>query len=411
MGKKRKYIYQKGKTDSQTRLVTSVGGHEIPSNCEVTVVFPSSQENDADIEQRMKILASGMRGHALREHRYVVVCGQSVPVKNRQSYRKEKNKIIGDVSPEVMQWLNGEISQTGEHIEQVVQPTRTMAQPPSFSTQTARTMPPLPSLFSTQTARTMPQPPPYSMQTRTMPPLPSYSLQTASTMAPQPPYSMQARTMPQLPPLSTQTEKAAHERESLILNLPKLRLDVTINKGIIEKIINEESQGTQVTLDTNDLFQLQIKYFSKIMEITEELKSEYKTLLYQAELEQMAARKEFLVKKLEGLAKQTVQPTPDLFSSTEAEQDVPVSVQTPISEKEDEDEIEYRSTGKRKAELLSINGLFSSETQMLKRKRIQTERSEEIEDHEEGLIIDESEEEADNLIIDEFESVYNDFKL
>lgn len=372
MGKERTYIYKKDKTDSQTRLVTSIGGHEIPSNCEVLIVF-SNKVTDADIEHKMEKLREGGRGNFGGSNRFVLVCGQPIRVKIRQSYLYQEKPTVGDLPPEVMRWLNGEISQTGEEIARAAQPTRAMPPHPVFIAQTARTIPQL-TAFSTQTARTVPQPTAFSTQT--------------------------ARAVPQPMAFSTQTARTVPERESQILDrlkglLPQMQLDLIINKGIIEKILGEESKSTQIAFDNNDLLQLQTKYFGKFMDIIHELKTEYKTLLYQAELKQIAERKQFLDKQLEALIKKTIQPTPDLFFGSDAEACVPVSIQTTISEKEDEDEIEYRCTRdlKRNAELLSSQGLFSSSS--LVSKRIKTESYEEIDD-ENGLIIDESETEDDD---------------
>ncbi len=414
MGKERTYIYKKDKTDSQTRLVTSIGGHEIPSNCEVLIVF-SNKVTDADIEHKMEKLREGGRGNFGGSNRFVLVCGQPIRVKIRQSYLYQEKPTVGDLPPEVMRWLNGEISQTGEEIARAAQPTRAMPPHPvfiaqtartipqltAFSTQTARTVPQL-TAFSTQTARAVPQPMAFSTQTARAVPQPmAFSTQTARAV-PQPmAFSTQtARTVPQPMAFSTQTARTVPERESQILDrlkglLPQMQLDLIINKGIIEKILGEESKSTQIAFDNNDLLQLQTKYFGKFMDIIHELKTEYKTLLYQAELKQIAERKQFLDKQLEALIKKTIQPTPDLFFGSDAEACVPVSVQTTISEKEDEDEIEYRCTRdlKRNAELLSSQGLFSSSS--LVSKRIKTESYEEIDD-ENGLIIDESETEDDD---------------
>lgn len=76
MGKERTYTYRKDKTNSRTRLVTSVGGYEIPSNCEVLVIF-SDKVTDADIEFRMDQIINEKRGHAFGLNRSVLVCGQS----------------------------------------------------------------------------------------------------------------------------------------------------------------------------------------------------------------------------------------------------------------------------------------------------------------------------------------------
>ena len=133
---KRTYIYHKETANGQTTLVTSNGGHPIPSNSEVVVEFPGSL-SDTEIESRLKKISNGERGyHTMGLKRYVLIGGEKISVKIAQSYRENPSQSK-PFSLQVQQWLEGKISQTGEKI----MPTSSAPQP-AYLAQPMDTIPP-----------------------------------------------------------------------------------------------------------------------------------------------------------------------------------------------------------------------------------------------------------------------------
>ncbi|WP_148263482.1 hypothetical protein [Legionella drancourtii] len=133
---KRTYIYHKETANGQTTLVTSNGGHPIPSDSEVVMEFPGSL-SDTEIESRLKKISNGERGyHTMGLKRYVLIGGEKISVKIAQSYRENPSQGK-PFSLQVQQWLEGKISQTGEKI----MPTSSAPQP-AYLAQPMDTIPP-----------------------------------------------------------------------------------------------------------------------------------------------------------------------------------------------------------------------------------------------------------------------------
>lgn len=251
MGKKRTYRYLQHSYSEKHQLVTSKSGRKIPANCEVTVVF-SDRHRDDDINYKMAKLINGEIGYSAGIRRYVLVCGEKVPIKIQKSYNSSFDTLKEAHSLPVERWLNGEILQTGEQIESV-----------------ASTGGALPS-----------QPQPMSVAFRSVAPMPQ-----SMGFAPQPTRAM--------PPQGG-----------------KVALDVWLRSEIIDRVITEQAKNTQVAPDNNDLLAIKAECFGQMMEAINKLKDEYKSLAHKAELKCMMERKEALDKELEILTKKVELPRP-----------------------------------------------------------------------------------------------------
>lgn len=107
------YIYRREAADSPTRLVTSSGGYSIPSNSEVVVVFPNGL-SDVEAESFLEKLNKGTSDYPdIGLSRYVIVCGERIPVEMYHSYRQSPSPSK-TFSLQVQRWLDGQISQNGE---------------------------------------------------------------------------------------------------------------------------------------------------------------------------------------------------------------------------------------------------------------------------------------------------------
>ena len=186
-------------------------------------------------------------------------------------------------------------------------------------------------------------------------------------------------------------------------SIAKVPLDLLLRKGIIDRVITEESKNIQVAPSNKDLLLIQEECFAKITEAIEELKDGYKILAHKAEIQFMMARKEALDKELDILTKKAV-PMPGSFLSSRSSLILSqVSDRGDIlAEKESEKEIErgdHPRVEKRKVESLNSYGLFSSpvfESKRAKGDDLTPDKESETEDETYLVIADYDEDEDED---------------